>query len=200
VFIPFNMLRCYKIILIGLFFCHGVFISCRSKSQSQGNTTAFSIDPNDTILNKFKHFFGDSLPKPKSYVNDYTYLFTPEQAESLNILLSDFEKKTTNQIAVVSFDTTMVSKQDFDALTLKLANAWGVGQKDKNNGILIGICAGYKKMRIQNGLGIEKILSDPATKQIVDSDFIPFFKQGEYFIGTLNGINTIIKKLGQGQQ
>ena len=140
------------------------------------------------------------MPKPKSYVNDYTYLFTPEQAESLNILLSDFEKKTTNQIAVVSFDTTMVSKQDFDALTLKLANAWGVGQKDKNNGILIGICAGYKKMRIQNGLGIEKILSDPATKQIVDSDFIPFFKQGEYFIGTLNGINTIIKKLGQGQQ
>jgi len=194
------MLRFSKIILIAIFFCQCIFISCKPKSQSPGNAEVSVIDPNDAVLNKFKHFFGDSLPAPKNYVNDYAYLFTPEQADSLNAIINRFEKRTTGQIAVISFDTAMVSKEDFDALTFKLANAWCVGQKDKNNGILIGICAGYRKMRIQNGKGIEKILSDLATKQIIDSNFIPFFKQGEYFKGTLNGINTIIQKLDQLRQ
>ena len=94
----------------------------------------------------------------------------------------------------------MVTKNNFDALTLKLANAWGVGQKDKNNGILIGISAGYKKMRIQNGRGIEKILSDSVTRVIVDSSFIPLFKKDHYFNGTLVGINAIIKKLNELRQ
>ncbi len=191
------MLRFYKIIFAALFFCQLIFISCKTKSQSSTNAIAVHSHEADSALYHFKHHFNDTLPSPKNYVNDYENLFTPPQEDSLNQLINLFEKLTSNQIAIVSFDSTMVSKQNFDELTLRLANAWGVGDKDKNNGILIGICAGYKKIRIQNGKGIEKILSNSTTQNIIDSSFIPYFKQADYFSGALNGVKTIMQKLTQ---
>jgi len=188
------MCRFYKIIIAAIFCCQLFFNSCKPTSPSPGKT---GVDSGDTILNAFKHFFNDTLPAPKNYVSDYENIFTPAEEDSLNRLIASFEKETTNQVAVVSFDTTMISKQNFDPLTLQLARVWGIGQKEKNNGILIGICAGYKKMRIQNGTGIEKVLSGEATKAIVDSSFIPFFKQSDYFNGTVTGIHAIIQYLNK---
>ena len=136
-----------------------IFISCKIKSQSTNKNIAAPTNSPDSTLYYLKRYFNDTLPTPKNYVNDYENLFTSPQEDSLNQLINLFEKQTTVQIAIVSFDTAIVTKQNFDVLTLQLANAWGVGDRDKKNGILIGICAGYKKIRIQNGKGIEKILS-----------------------------------------
>jgi uncharacterized protein len=186
-----------KIFFVVVFFYQAIFISCKTKSQSVNkNIATHRVEP-DSALFHFKHYFNDTLPTPKKYVSDYENLFIPQQEDSLNHLINLFEKQSTNQIAIVSFDTAMVTKQNFDELTLRLANAWGVGDKHKNNGILIGICAGYKKIRIQNGKGIEKILSDSATKNIIDRSFIPYFKEADYFSGTLNGVKAIIQKLNQ---
>jgi len=63
--------------------------------------------------------------------------------------------------------------------------------------VTIGICRGYRKMRIQNGDGIEKILTDRETKEIIDTAFIPSFKDGKYFEGTLIGVKTLIATLGK---
>jgi len=178
-----------------LFCCQVIFISCQTRSQSSNKKIAAATAGRDSILEKFRHYFNNTLPLPKNYVSDYENIFTEEQETWLNHLIDSFEKRSTNEIAVVSFDTVMVTKQNFDALTLKLANAWGIGKEDKNNGVLIGICSGYKKMRIQNGKGIEKILSEAETKLIVDSSFLPRFKEGNYFEGTVNGINHLIQKL-----
>jgi uncharacterized protein len=104
--------------------------------------------------------------------------------------------KTSIQIAVVTNDTTLTTPEDFDDFTLRVAKDWGGGQKDKDNGILIGISAGLRKIRIQNGYGIEKILSNEETKLIVDSAFIPAFRQGSYFEGTKNGIGVLMDVLG----
>jgi uncharacterized protein len=189
------MFRITKNGFVFLFCCQVIFISCQTRSQSSNKKIAAAIDTRDSILDKFKHYFNDTLPQPNNYVSDYGNIFTVEQESWLNHLIDSFEKQSTNEIAIVSFDTVMVTKQDFDALTLKLANAWAIGKEDKNNGVLIGICSGYKKMRIQNGKGIEKILSDAETKLIVDSSFIPRFKEGNYFEGTVNGIKHLIQKL-----
>jgi uncharacterized protein len=136
-----------------------------------------------------------NIPRPKDYVNDFERIFTIEQIEFLDSIINDFEKKTTIQIAIVSIDTTMISKDKFDDYTLQMLRTWGVGQKDKNNGILIGISLAYGRIRIQNGYGIEKILSNEETKQIIDSTFIPRYKEGKFYEGTLNGLNAIIQKL-----
>ena len=126
-------------------------------------------------------------PNAIGFVNDFENIFTSKEKSSLDSLVTNFEKATTVEIAIVTLDTNYTVKNQFDEYTLKLANHWGVGKKDKNNGILIGISKSLRKIRIQNGYGIETVLSDSATKVIIDSTFIPQFKKGNFYKGTYNG-------------
>jgi len=139
--------------------------------------------------------FQDSIPKPIGYINDFEYLFTISERQSLDSLLQDFEKTTSIQIVVITIDSTMTTKDSLDAFTLKIANSWGVGQKHKNNGVLVGISQTYRKMRIQNGYEIEKILTDAETKEIIDTVFIPSFRNADYFKGTFSGLTSLMKIL-----
>lgn len=142
----------------------------------------------------------DSLPEPYGHINDYENLFTYAEETTLDSLVTDFEKKTTIQIAVVTIDTTMTARADFDAFTLRLAQSWEIGQKEKNNGVLIGISKGYRKIRVNNGHGIEKMLTSEETKQVVDNVFIPSFRMGEYFAGTKKGLQALMSILASRTQ
>jgi uncharacterized protein len=137
----------------------------------------------------------DNLPQPKGFVNDFENILSPAQESYLDSMIRAFEEKTAIQIALITVDTSMISRNDFDNYILLILNAWGVGQKEKNNGIAIGISKGYRTMRIQNGYGIANTLSDSETKTIIDSAFIPPFKNGQYFEGMINGLKAIMDKL-----
>jgi uncharacterized protein len=139
--------------------------------------------------------FQDTLPRSYNYVNDFESLFSESEKETLESLLQDFEKRTSIQVAILTIDTSMTTKDSLEAFTLKIGNSWGVGQKDKNNGVVIGISQAYRKMSIQNGYGIEKMLSDAETKEIIDTAFIPSFRDADYFKGTLTGLKSLIKVL-----
>ena len=139
--------------------------------------------------------FQDSLPRPLGYVNDFEALFSKSEQQTLDSLLQGFEKRTSIQIVVITIDTSMTTKDSLEAFTLKIGNSWGVGQKDKNNGVVIGISQAYRKISIQNGYGIEKILSNAETKEIIDTAFIPSFREANYFQGTLTGLRSLMKIL-----
>ena len=123
---------------------------------------------NKDELSKHRQLFWDSLPKSSNFVNDYENLFTDVEDKELNLIIGQFNIKTKIEIAIVTLDTIVVSKEKFDDLTLHIAKTWGIGKKELDNGILIGISKGYKKIRIQNGNGIELILSNEETKEILD--------------------------------
>lgn len=97
-------------------------------------------------------------------------------------------------MVIVTLGKAMVGEHDSDMfnVTYKIANAWGAGKKELNNGVLIGISRGRKKIRIQNGLGTEKVFSDEKTKEIIDTKFIPNFRNGKFFEGTYEGTKAII--------
>ena len=152
-------------------------------------------DKNAEKLKLSRKYFWDNPPKPSGFVNDYDNIYSDSEEIILDSLIADFEKRTTIQIAVAAFDTLMTSSDSLDALTLRLGNVWGVGQKDKNNGIIIGICIAYRKMRIQNGYGIEKILTDAETKEIIDKAFLPGFRNNAYYEGTFNGLTLLMSTL-----
>ena len=137
----------------------------------------------------------DTIPRPVGYVNDFEHLFTPEQIETLDNLLHDYEQRTSIEIAVLTIDSSLTLPGNFDFFTLKTMSAWGVGKKEKNNGILIGISRSFHKIRIQNGSGIEKVLPRAGTQKIIAGDFIPFFKNGQYYEGVLNGLKTLMQRL-----
>jgi len=151
-----------------------------------GQTSSQSANSNDS---------SDNLPKAIGYINDFENIFTDRQEKILDSLVRVFEKQTTIEIAIVTLDSSVTNKEEFDDYTLRLANYWGVGKKDKDNGILIGISSSLRKIRIQNGYGIENILTNEETKQIIDNYFIPNFKTGDFFEGTMQGTVKLMEKL-----
>ena len=154
---------------------------------------SYQVDNLEKDARLYNQLKADTLLKPSGYVNDFEDLFTDEQERYLERLIADYEKQSTNEIVIVTLSPYMAYDVDFDKYALYLLNKWGVGKKGKNNGILIAISEGLKRMRIQNGYGIEAVLSDQQTKQIIDQLFIPRFKRGDYYKGVLDGVTEIMK-------
>lgn len=135
------------------------------------------------------------MPEPEGWVNDFENIFTIDQKQRLDSLITDIELRTSIELAVVTIPVYATEEGRFDDLTLHIAKTWGVGKKYKNNGVLIGISAGYRRLRIQTGLGIETVLTNEITQNIIDQVFVPAFKGGDYFNGTFEGIKEIIHVL-----
>ncbi len=165
------------------------------KAQNPKNQSR--IDLGADKVQAFRQLLWDSLPKPHGYVNDYENIYSDREEAVLDSLIRAFDNKTTIQIVVITFDTTMTTRDSLDALTLYIGNAWGVGQKGKNNGVAIGISRGYRRITIRNGKGIEQILTNEETKQIIDTAFIPDFRESRYFEGTYNGLLELMRILEQ---
>ena len=89
----------------------------------------------------------------------------------------------------------MMGPIDFQSYTLLMFRTWGVGTKEKNNGILIVIAPALRQIRIQNGYGIEKIITNEETKTIIDKNFIPHFREQKFYQGTREGILAMIRLL-----
>jgi uncharacterized protein len=175
-----------RILLIPIFVVLTAAMVCSCKHPKKSDEIAATNTVNS---------FVEKFPGPTGYINDYENLFSVKEKETLENLISDFEKKTTVEIAVITFDTAMLGTYSVDTFTLEIAKKWGVGKKDKNNGIVIGICSQYRKIRIENGYGIQNVLSNAETKELIDTSFIPFFKNADYFNGTLNGLKALMAKL-----
>jgi uncharacterized protein len=175
-------------------------ISCLTSCNSQTTNKPlqqFSDTSAHARLQVYRQIFWDSLPRPTSWTNDYEGLFSDVEEQKLDSVISAFEIETTTQFCIVTLDTIHTSKEKFDDLALHITKTWGVGQKDKNNGVTICISKGHRRIRICNGYGIEKILSDQETKTIIDKYFISKFRQGEYFLGTFEGLVAMIDTLRQ---
>ncbi len=146
-------------------------------------------------LNAYRQTFCDYLPKPIGITSDYAHLFTDAERHTLNNVIDSFRKKTSVQVCIVTLDTICVANDKFDDLALHIANAWGVGEKGKNNGITICLSAGYRRIRICNGNGIVKIMSNNETADIIDNTIIPAINKEGYYVGMKAALNAIMKKL-----
>lgn len=127
--------------------------------------------------------------KPINYVTDETGTLTQEQQNTLNAKLKVFEDTTTNQIFV--YVTKSLNGSDLAQLSEEIFHNWKIGQKDKNNGVLIAIFIDDHKFRIQTGYGLEGALPDLLTKRIQDNDMRPLFKQGDYYGGINAGVDML---------
>jgi uncharacterized protein len=127
--------------------------------------------------------------EPGNYVTDETGTLTQEQQTTLNTKLKAFEDTTTNQIFV--YMTASLNGQNLENHCEEIFHNWKIGQKDKNNGVLIAVFIDDHKFRIQTGYGLEGQLPDILTKRIQDNDMRPLFKQGDYFGGINAGIDLL---------
>lgn len=134
------------------------------------------------------------FPDYIGYVNDFEGLLTQEQIKDLNDIITKHEKETTNEIAIVTISSFEPYKTLFE-YSLALSNYWGIGKKDKNNGIAIVFGKQIRQIRIQVGYGLENKLKDDEAKRIIDNTIIPEFIKGDYFAGIKKGLIEIIDEI-----
>ena len=127
--------------------------------------------------------------KADHYVNDYANMLTPEQRQNINTDLSSFDKKTSNQIVIATFNS--LNGKSLEDFSIKLANKWKIGTKQNNNGVLLLIIKNDRKMRIEVGRGLEGALTDGLSGDIIRNKILPEFKQQNYYLGIKKGVYSI---------
>lgn len=144
------------------------------------------------LLIMFSAFgFAQDFPaKPNKLVNDYTGTLSTEQIQRLERKLVAFDDSTSIQVAIAILKS--VGEYDINDYALQLGRAWGVGTKGKDNGVMIVVALGDRKISIQTGYGVEGVLPDMYTRRIIENDIKPHFKTGAYFEGLDAGTNAII--------
>ena len=136
-----------------------------------------------------------NFPAPTGYVSDFENVFTAQERKILDSMLTAYEKETTVEIGVVTLHDKYSGIGNFDSLVTAIHNEWGVGKKEKNNGVLLAICMPLRKMRISTGRGIEKVLTDEEAKKIIEENMVPEFRNAKYFEGTRKGLVAIMNEL-----
>jgi uncharacterized protein len=128
-------------------------------------------------------------------VTDNAAIFSESARENLENTLIDFEKKTTNQIAVVTINS--LDGNTIENSALKIFNNNGLGQKDKDNGVLLLFAKNDRKVRIEVGYGLEHVLTDALSSRIIRQIMIPEFKKENYATGIEKGVNAILHITGK---
>jgi len=108
--------------------------------------------------------------------------------------LAAHEQATSNQVVVVTLKT--LRGDDISDYGYQLGRHWAIGQKGKNNGVLLIVAPNEKKMRIEVGYGLEGVLTDAESRVIIERVIKPPFRQGDYEQGIRAGVNAIFAALG----
>ncbi len=136
----------------------------------------------------------DALPKkpvPASLVYDETGTLTGMQQESLKQKLEDFDKRTTNQIAVVIVSSTKgFEPGDF---ATELGRKWNLGYKENLNGVVLLVAKDTRKIFIAVGSGLQGVIPDITAKHIIDEQIRPNFKAQDFYAGLDAGTNALMQ-------
>lgn len=129
-------------------------------------------------------------PKPAGYFNDYAGVVPKQTALQLNEQLAQFERDTSTQIVVAVY-RKMDSNSDVADYTQRVAQAWGVGQKERKNGAVLFVFVDDHKMFIQTGYGLEGALPDATCYDIYANVIRPKFRANDYAGGLTAGVNAM---------
>lgn len=122
--------------------------------------------------------FSSVPPSLVGNVVDQANVFSSLQKAILSASLTKFEKETCHQIAVLTVDSTL--GEPINIYSQKVANAWGLGYKNIDNGVLLVLAVKDRSTRIAVGKGFKDVLPDNAAKTIIEQDMVPQFRIGNY--------------------
>ena len=124
-------------------------------------------------------------------INDEAHIFSQNERDELLNLVQNFEQNSTTQIAIVTLNS--LESRSIEELSLEIARDYKLGQKKDNNGVLLVVAPNEKKVRIEVGYGLEGVLTDAISSQIINGVMIPEFKNGKMSEGVKEGVLAIIK-------
>lgn len=148
---------------------------------------AGSAQASDQLLNSLQ---------PRGLVNDYANVIPAAEENQLTAVLTELRQKTGAEVAVVTLPS--LDGGQIDDFTIRLAERWKVGQKGKDNGvILLGATQEGRgnRLRIEVGYGLEGVINDAAAGRILDQHVVPAWNQGQYGIAMASGGAAIAQRI-----
>lgn len=132
-----------------------------------------------------------SLPKPSRYVTDRAAVLPAPRAAALNEKLAEFERQSSDQI-LVYVDRRVPEGTTLEELGAKSIREWGVGQKEKSNGLIFFVFTDDRKMRVEVGYGLEGAIPDARAHRITDEIVKPSFRSGDFAGGIEAGVDALL--------
>src|SRR6476620_9020206 len=131
------------------------------------------------------------LPKFEALVTDLTGTLTAQQQASLDDKLTQFQARKGAQIAVLMLPST--APEDIAQFGIRLGEAWKVGRKGTDDGLILIVAKDDRAMRFEVGYGLEGVLPDALAGRIINETVAPLFKQGDFYGGTNAGLDQAIR-------
>ena len=126
-------------------------------------------------------------------VIDLARALSPEMHQNLEQKLAAFERNSSNQVVVLTVPS--LQGDDIDQFSIRVAEAWKIGQKGRDNGVLLVIAKAERKVRIEVGMGLQGVLPDITAGRIIRDVMRPHLKSGNYDQGIADGVDSISKKI-----
>lgn len=132
----------------------------------------------------------DIPPAPPSGIHDAADLLDPAAERELAALLREFEAESSNEVAVATFPS--LDGESLEDFTIRLAEAWKPGQADRDNGVLLAVFVGDRRVRIEVGYGLEGALPDALARRIIQNEIVDPFRAGRYAQGIRDAVVAIM--------
>jgi uncharacterized protein len=124
-------------------------------------------------------------------VHDEAKVLSAATVDNLEKQLKSFEDSTTNQIAVLIVPS--LDGEVIEQYSLRVVETWKLGQAKNDNGVLLLVSIGDRKVRIEVGQGLEGVLTDALSSRIIRNEIAPNFRRGDYEGGIVAAVDAIIK-------
>ena len=134
-------------------------------------------------------------PPKNGYVLDQTQTLTKEEIYTMNRMGIELQKKTKAQVAVLMIPT--LDGEDVSDYANRVFRTWGIGDKEKNNGVLFLVALKDKQMRIEVGYGLEGAINDAKAGEILDDYAIPYFQKGKFGSGVMETYKVLVGEVSK---
>lgn len=131
------------------------------------------------------------VPSFSAFVTDLTDTLTPDQRDALERTLRAFEQRKGSQIAVLLVAST--EPEPIEEYALRVAEAWKLGRKGVDDGVLVLVAKGDRALRIEVGYGLEGVIPDAVAKRVISEIMVPYFRQGDFYGGVDAGVGRLIR-------
>jgi uncharacterized protein len=138
------------------------------------------------------HAWADvAIPALKGRVTDLTGTLTPEQISGLEQRLKAFEAQKGSQIVVLMLPST--KPEAIEQFSIRLAEAWKIGRKGTDDGLILVVAKEDRRLRIEVGYGLEGVIPDAVANRVISETITPRFKAGDFYGGVSAGVDQLIK-------
>ena len=133
--------------------------------------------------------FALEVPKLQGRVNDKAGILSSREERALEEMLQQTERETSAQIALLTIKS--LEGEDLEDYSIRVAEEWGLGQKDRDNGLLLLIAVNDRKLRFEVGYGLEGIITDLKAGYIIRNVISPEFRKGDFYEGIKQALGIV---------